>query len=175
MQNISTSDTPVDPWAILDTELNAWVSEGRCADLWWRDDDAVAAGRKLARLVDMCAATGLLLAVIPAAVKDSLVAALSAVSHVRIAQHGYAHINHADRGTGQGAWELGLHRGEKPVLADLQLGREILENRFESSFLPVLVPPWNHLAPELLPVLAARGYRAVSAFGPRAQMSPVPG
>ncbi len=172
---MSTPDTPVNPWANLDTELDAWVSEGRCANLWWRDDDAVAAGPKLARLVNMCSATGLLLAVIPAPMKDTLVAALSTASHVRVAQHGYAHINHAERGTGQGAWELGLHRGEKAVLADLQLGRELLEDRFESCFLPVLVPPWNHLAPELLPVLAARGYCAVSAFGPRAQVSPVPG
>lgn len=175
MPHLATPDTQTDPWTLLDAELDAWVAEGRCADLWWRDDDAVAAGCKLERLVDMCSATGLLLAVIPALMKDTLVAAVSSASHVRVAQHGYAHINHAERGKGQGAWELGLHRGKAAVLEDLQRGREVLEDRFESRFLPILVPPWNHVAPELLPVLAARGYRAVSAFGPRAHVNPVPG
>lgn len=175
MQDVLLTDSQIDPWSRLDEELDAWAADGRCASLWWRDDDAAAAGPRLARLLDICAATGLLLAVIPARLQASLVAALSTVSHVRIAQHGYAHINHAERGTGQGAWELGLHRGEAPVLADLQAGRQPLEDQFGPAFLPIVVPPWNHLAPELLPALAARGYRAVSAFGPRTQVNPVPG
>lgn len=175
MQNVSRSAVQPDPWLLLDQELDAWASEGRCASLWWRDDDAAASGPRLARLIDVCSITGLLLAVIPARLQPSLVATLSGVSHVRVAQHGYAHINHAERGTGQGAWELGLHRGKAAVLADLQMGRKPLEDQFGPRFLPVVVPPWNHLSPELLPDIAACGYRAVSAFGPRAQVSPVPG
>ncbi len=175
MRNVPQPTDQSDPWSLLDEELDAWVSEGRCADLWWRDDDAAAAGPRLTRLIELCSFTGLLLAVIPARLQASLVNSLSGVSHVRVAQHGYAHINHAARGTGQGAWELGLHRGHAAVLADLQMGRKPLEDQFGPVFLPIVVPPWNHLAPELLPELAARGYRGVSAFGPRVQMSPAPG
>ncbi len=161
---------------LLDEELNAWQANGRRATLWWRDDDAVAAGPLFERLMKIGEQTGLLLAVIPAPLQSSLSEALAGgVPFVRVAQHGYAHINHAPRGMGLGAWELGMHRGEQTVLADLDIGRSILETAFADTFAPVLVPPWNHVAPELFKSLAARGYRAVSTEGPRAARELVPG
>lgn len=182
------TDTPQDPWLLLDEEFNAWEADGRCASLWWRDDDAVAAGPQLDRLLNTCADTGLLLAVIPALLEASLpkalVRALAEVlarsdskdaAFVSVAQHGYAHINHAPRGMGLGAWELGMHRGESCVLSELDAGRKILEEAFGELFLPVLVPPWNHIAPELYDALAERGYRAVSTEGPRTARELAPG
>ena len=156
-----------DPWSQLDAELDAWASLAQVATLWWRDDDAVAPGGKLERLVELTSDCGLLLAVIPAQAQASLASMLDSCPHVQVAQHGYAHINHAPRGQGLGAWELGLHRGEAAVLADLAMGRERLEDLFGSVFLPVIVPPWNRIAPELLPPIAERAYLGVSAFGPR--------
>ncbi|MGQ7842956.1 polysaccharide deacetylase family protein [Granulosicoccus sp. 3-233] len=171
-----TTDSPQDPWLLLDEELHAWQRSGRCATLWWRDDDAVAAGPLLDRLMSLCRDTGLLLAVIPEPLQASLVEALAEDKpFVRVAQHGYAHINHAPRGRGLGAWELGMHRGEQAVLADLDAGRRILETVFGETFLPVLVPPWNHVAPELHAALAARGYRALSTEGARTARELVPG
>ncbi len=120
-------------------------------------------------------ATGLLLAVIPAHVQRALVGATADVAHVFIAQHGYAHINHAPRGQGLGAWELGMHRGERAVLQDLDHGRQVLEQTFGRTFLPVLVPPWNRIDARLFDAMVARGYQAVSAFGARVTESPVPG
>lgn len=105
----------------------------------------------------------------------SLIEALAGNTHVRVAQHGFAHINHAPRGQGLGAWELGLHRGESIVLDELDRGRGKLEQGFGDTFLPVLVPPWNHLAPELYEAVAGRGYQAVSAFGARESRLLVPG
>jgi len=160
-----TADT--DPWAALAAELDAWDAAGRIADLWWRDDDAAAVGPKLHKLFNVTATTGLLLAVIPARVEDGLKRSVDAAAHVRVGQHGYAHVNHAPRGQGLGAWELGLHRGEAAVLDDLAAGRERLEALFEARYLPVVVPPWNRIDPDLFPLLAARGYYGVSAFGPR--------
>jgi len=175
-KKVTTDTTDVDPWAQLDTEFQAWISEGcKSASLWWRDDDAVASGARLDQLIDISANAGLLLAVIPASLEHSLGRALADVAHVHIAQHGYAHINHAQRGAGLGAWELGLHRGESAVLTELDLGRKRLEELFGSSFLPVVVPPWNRIAAELLQPLATRGYVGVSAFGARAAKHPVPG
>lgn len=164
MTDYTTSDTP-DPWQLLHKELDAWVAIGKQATLWWRDDDAVAAGPKLSRLVELTANAGLLLAVIPAKVNASLATDLATSAHVEIAQHGYAHINHAPRGQGLGAWELGMHRGETAVLSDLATGREQLETHFTDSFLPVIVPPWNRIAPELLLPIHKSGYRGISAFG----------
>jgi len=157
----------MDPWQTLNTELDAWADNGKIADLWWRDDDAVDVGSKLDKLISVTETTGLLLAVIPAHAKAELATALNAVSHVKAAQHGYAHINHAERGKGLGAWELGLHRGEKIVLEELDLGRSRLETLFEDNFIPVIVPPWNHMDSALLAPIAARGYSGVSGFGPR--------
>lgn len=175
-----TTHTAQDPWLLLHEEFDAWQESGRTASLWWRDDDAVADGPVLQRLLRTCRDTGLLLAVIPEPLQPSLPEALAealagGVSFVRVAQHGYAHINHAPRGMGLGAWELGLHRGAQAVLAELDKGREMLETAFGETFLPVVVPPWNHIAPELYETLAARGYHAVSAEGARAAPELVPG
>lgn len=169
------TDLQQDPWLLLDEELNAWHAAGRCANLWWRDDDAVAGGPLLDRLLDTCADTGLLLAVIPAPLQRSLISALSGAPKVRVAQHGYAHVNHAPRGTGQGAWELGLHRAEQTVLQELDAGRDRLEQAFGEKFLRVVVPPWNHIDSALFEPIAARGYFAVSTFGPRANRDLLPG
>ena len=158
--------TNTDPWAALDAELDAWAADGRTADLWWRDDDAVAWGPKLERLCELTATTGLLLAVIPERAEDGLARA-SQIPQLRIAQHGYAHVNHAPKGQGLGAWELGLHRGEARVMAELDKGRAHLQAIFQGRFLPVVVPPWNRIDPALYAPLAGHGYRGVSAFGPR--------
>jgi len=154
-------------WQTLNAELDAWAASGEIADLWWRDDDAVAAGPKLDRLFSVTETTGLLLAVIPARAEEELVQAVQSAGHVKVAQHGYAHTNHAVRGRGQGAWELGLHRGKKVLLDELDLGRQRLEALFDDNFIPVVVPPWNNLDQALLAPIAARGYSGVSGFGPR--------
>lgn len=162
-------------WAQLETELDAWLVAGRIANFWWRDDDAAAPGPRLDQLIDITKPTGLLLAVIPKRLQPTLVTSLSQAPHVHVAQHGYAHINHAPRGRGLGAWELGLHRGIDAVMADLDAGHACLESHFQSQFLPVVVPPWNRIAPELMQAIAARGYLGVSAFGPRSTVSTAPG
>lgn len=169
------TDSRQDPWSLLDEELNAWQTAGRCATLWWRDDDAVAGGPLLDRLLATCADTGLLLAVIPAPLQQSLIDAVAGIATLSVAQHGYAHVNHAPRGMGLGAWELGLHRGEQLVMEELGLGRERLQQAFGDGFLPVVVPPWNHIDPALFEPIAARGYCAVSTSGPREREYLLPG
>ncbi len=168
-------DTDNDPWVSLNAEFDAWAASGQPATLWWRDDDARASGPKLARLIELSSSAGILLAVIPARLQSDLVKDLSTVPHVQVAQHGYAHINHAPRGQGLGAWELGMHRGLEAVMADLDAGREQLETSFAERFLPIVVPPWNHIDPALLSPIASRGYVGVSTFGPRIDVEPVSG
>ncbi len=157
----------MDPWRALETELDTWAAIGKVADLWWRDDDAVAVGQQFDRLVSVTETTGLLLAVIPLHATEELAAAVTDAAHVKVAQHGYAHINHADREQGVGAWELGLHRGEQVVLDELDQGRARLELMFPDDYIPVIVPPWNRIDPALFMPAARRGYRGVSVFGAR--------
>lgn len=156
-----------DPWARLDEEFGLWETARRTASLWWRDDDATAPGPLLDRLLGMTedAGAGLLLAVIPARAEPALAGGLGA--RTRIAQHGFAHVNHAPRGQGLGAWELGDHRPRIEVLAELETGRDRLAALFGVRFVPVVVPPWNRIDPGLFSCLAERGYAGVSAFGPR--------
>lgn len=160
-----------DPWTALVRELDAWDAQGRVADLWWRDDDATSPGPKLDRLIELTATTGLLLATVPASVESELCRVIERAPHVRIGQHGYAHINHAPKGQGAGAWELGLHRGEAAVLADLDRGRQILQQLFDALFISVVIPPWNRLDGALLQPIADRGFRGISLFGARTKVS----
>ncbi len=160
------------PWQLLDSELNHWVADDKQATLWWRDDDAVAPGPKLDQLIKLTRTTGLLLAVIPANANPTLAPAVSDSPLLRIAQHGYAHINHAPRGQGLGAWELGLHRGEEAVLNELLIGRERLNALLGEQFLPVIVPPWNRIAPEVVGRLKGVNYVGVSAFGAQPTLHP---
>lgn len=154
-----------DPWARLDAELNAWASNGQTASFWWRDDDAIAAGEKLDRLFELTAESGLLLACIPSRADKSLATSIAAFPHVSVAQHGYSHTNHAPRGQGCGAWELGLHRGIDTVMSELGLGRKLLKDLVGAAFLPVIVPPWNRIDWQLLDPIAQAGFEGISAFG----------
>ena len=156
-----------DPWCSLHAELDEWHKSERLATLWWRDDDTTKPGPLLERLQSICADTGLLLAVVPQHCDPALYAFCVDTPSVRIAQHGYAHINHAPRGQGLGAWELGLHREMATVLSELEEGHKRLVDAYAELFLPVVVPPWNRIDPKLFPALQANGYKAVSAFGTR--------
>ena len=164
-------------WDALNTELDEWSGAGLTATFWWRDDDAIKQGPKLEYLINqsIVANSPLLLAVIPANVDPDLLSAVTKHEHVLIAQHGYAHINHAPRGQGLGAWELGMHRGEQAVMNDLIEGYEILSSLFNNKFVPVVVPPWNKIDSALFKAMSINGYKGVSAFGLRECAEPVTG
>ncbi|KAB1439059.1 polysaccharide deacetylase family protein [Pseudodesulfovibrio senegalensis] len=155
----------LDALAAIANELDAWRANERTATLWWRDDDAHAAGPELDRLLALCRAhnTPCSLAAIPARVEDSMVALLHGTPQAWVLQHGYAHVNHAPRGKGLGAWELGLHRPLQTVLDDLERGRTILKDRFKGRFVPAVVPPWNRIDPVLLRHFPALGLTGMSA------------
>ena len=154
-------------WTKLIAELDLWAKAEITATFWWRDDDAIEATDALDRLIKETTKTQapLLLASIPLHVKASLFKAISENEQIIIAQHGYAHINHAPHGQGLGAWELGLHRGEQAALTDLKQGCKILSEMFADKFIPVVVPPWNRIDNQLFSAMSEIGYKGVSAFG----------
>ncbi len=163
-------------WTRLEAELSAWQQARRTASLWWRDDDAGDATPALRRLMAIALThrVPLALATVPAWATSALAAAVSeAGTVVSVLQHGYAHANHAP--LGQKKFELGPERPAAVVVAELAQGWHVLESRFGAQFSPVLVPPWNRMAPYLPPFLAELRYRGLSQFGPRARRQPVRG
>ena len=162
-------------WPDLDDELGAWAEEGRRAGLWWRDDDAAQDTPALRRLLDLAGgdAPALVMAVIPATLNEAAAERISAGQNWWVVQHGYAHANHAR----ESEKKIELGGGHPAELCESQLreGRAILSARFSDKFLPALVPPWNRIAPELIPRLAALGYAAISTYGARDTTEPESG
>lgn len=163
-------------WADLDTELARWADAGHVATIWWRDDDVAAVTPALERLLLLRRTyeIGLGLAVIPAALRPDLRQRLHEESQdVAVLQHGYAHQNHAP--PSEKKIELGLHRPLPIVIGELGTGLVALTQAFGVRFLPVMVPPWNRIAPRLVPVLPEIGLHGLSAFGMRTRAVPVRG
>lgn len=161
-------------WQDLDQELAAWQKSGRCATLWWRDDDASEPSPALERLLRRSETAGvpLSLAVIPARTGAALAERLSGCGpSLQVLQHGFSHTNHAP--AGRKKMELGPERSNVAVCKELALGRAILGRLFAARSLPVLVPPWNRLPGALVADLPGLGFRGLSRHGPRATVIPV--
>lgn len=146
--------------------LDACAASGCPVEIWLRDDDATEPSAPLAMLLDQAQShiVPVTLAVIPAPADEPLANFLSQRSGVSVAVHGWRHENHAS--AGQKKQELGLHRGEKCVLEELQQGIERLTSLFGETALPLLVPPWNRIDPALVEHLPSLGYAGLSVFGP---------
>src|SRR5262252_8452325 len=113
-------------WKRLDAELAQWRSGGRSATFWCRDDDASRDSVLLQRLLEIAESARLpiALAAIPAALEQSLVAALARSRFATVIQHGYAHQNHAP--AMERKMELGLHRDAEASIRELCRGTDVL-------------------------------------------------
>lgn len=162
-------------FAALRAELDRWSESGRCATLWWRDDDACLATPALARMLAVADASAvpLALAVIPARLSGELVGAVAASSGCSVLQHGFAHRNHAP--AGERSCELGAHRPLAITAEELARGQRRLRDAFGAQGLPILVPPWNRIAAAVVAALPELGYRGVSTFAPRSSAQAAPG
>jgi hypothetical protein len=146
-------------WSDLTAELDEWARNGRVATLWWRDDDAVAVTPALGRALALSRRyqAPIHLSVIPARMSADFGRELEGDALIAVLQHGFAHAE----------GELYGNRPPEHVLAELVEGREILSRALGKRFLPVLVPPWNLIRPDFIPVAFQAGLHAVSADGPR--------
>lgn len=160
-------------WAPLEAELEAWSAAGRIARFWWRDDDATAPSAPLDRLLTLAGDVPLALAVIPSTATEALADRLATADIVTVLQHGIAHINHAVPPAKKA--ELGADRPAAALATALDAGRRRLEALFGRRFRPVLVPPWNRIADDLVALLPQAGFIGLSTAGPRRQAEPVPG
>jgi hypothetical protein len=163
-------------WQNLSEELDAWAAAGRCATLWWRDDDAIEPSPELARLLALAAARDLplALAVIPARASEALAEWLRVhPARPALLQHGYAHKNHAPEGEKKA--ELGPHRPAGAVLEELTRGWQRMTELFGETWAPILVPPHNRIAGSVVQGLRELGFRGLSTHGPRAAVLAAPG
>jgi len=154
----------------LTRELDLWHDSSRVAQLWWRDDDAVAVTPALDRLLALANAFGIEIgvAIIPALAEDSIADALARHAGAVPLQHGYRHKNHAPPGAP--AVECGGARPIEEVIAELEAGAERMHALFGGRFGDLMAAPWNHIDPPVLEKLVASGFRGASAYGPRAAM-----
>jgi hypothetical protein len=150
----------------LQDEIARRADIGKPMQLWLRDDDATEPTAELDHLLALTAAhvVPVLLAVIPSLTGEALSARLTDESHASVAVHGWAHKNHAS--SGEKNQELGAHRPDEQVVAELGAGFEILATLHAERFVPMLVPPWNRIAPAVVAGLPALGFEALSVFGP---------
>lgn len=138
--------------------------------MWWRDDDAVAAGGRLDRLLEIAGRVPVSLAVIPAQAEAGLAARLAG-SAVAVLQHGWAHVNY---GAAKKS-EFPAERAATMAAADLGAGRARLAALFAARALAVLAPPWNRIADQVLPWLGRCRIAGLSRLGPRRAAWPAAG
>jgi hypothetical protein len=132
--------------------------------IWWRDDDAGATHPGLDRLLGIARHRGvpLALAVVPGWLDGTTQGLLAGHPRATIWQHGWQHRDHAEQGSRK--IELGGRVDAAELARNLARGRKILEDSFGSQFQPVMVPPWNRIAPEIERLLPDLGYAALSTI-----------
>ncbi|TWF57126.1 polysaccharide deacetylase family protein [Neorhizobium alkalisoli] len=145
------------------------AQQGKSVDFWLRDDDATEPTAALDQLTGLCMefSVPLLLAVIPEPTDERLAAHLDGLdkADVAVAVHGWTHQNHA--GPQEKKQELGSHRPLTEVTDELAAGFAKLTELHASRFVPMLVPPWNRIAPSVIAALPDLGFRSLSTFGPK--------
>lgn len=156
-------------WSDLVDELDRWGEAGRCASLWWRDDDAVAPTLQLDRLLRLARGVPIALAVIPGLAEPDLPAVLGTTPNLAVLQHGWRHLNHAVAGKKS---EFPATRAATAAAADLAAGAQRLRELFGPQFVAMLAPPWNRFAAELLPLLAPAGIAGLSVMAGGSRTEP---
>lgn len=149
----------------LKQHLDHLAGQGQQVTFWLRDDDAVLPTDALERLLSLTQVhkVPLALAVIPEETGQALVDRMSVLSHVRVCVHGWSHRSYSTPPAKK--QELGLDRPLKTVIDELQTGFDKLQALYGTQFEPMLVPPWNRIAPEIVEALGPIGFQSLSVFG----------
>lgn len=135
---------------------------------WWRDDDAGTDDERLLPLLRLAKhrRAPLALAVVPRWLVQVTTDRILTAGCATVLQHGIAHADHSIPPAKK--IELGGRADPAVLLTDLRDGRLALTRAFAQQFAPVLVPPWNRIAPKLVAHLPESGFVGVSTYGPRA-------
>jgi hypothetical protein len=145
-------------------------------EVFFRDDDAGWAPDRLRALLARFEHHELPvdLAVIPAALDESLAAELRAratTQRLGLHQHGFAHRNHEPEGR---KYEFGPHRSPTRQRRDIEAGAARLADLLGDLVQPIFTPPWNRCTVETGRCLAELGFNVLSRES-RAAPVEVPG
>jgi hypothetical protein len=134
---------------------------------WWRDDDAGADRAQLAALLALAdrRRAPVALAVVPDWLEAACMERIHLCGIASVLQHGMAHSNHAVAPAKK--VELGGGAERPPLFSGLEQRRLRLRHLFGDKFAPVLVPPWNRIANDIVDALPSLGFAGLSTFGPR--------
>jgi hypothetical protein len=154
-------------WSPVDEALRRAQDQGCALRFWWRDDDAVADTPQLDRLLSLARQyeAGIALAAIPRDLQPSLAQRLSDEERVFALVHGWSHANHAPAHEKKA--EFGNHRSLDLMAAEAEQALHQAKERLGHKLLPVFVPPWNRIAPDLVSRLPGLGFKALSTFNDR--------
>jgi hypothetical protein len=149
-------------WLRLGAELARWRKARRTPLLWWRDDDAFEPSTQLRRLVGHAERAGvpLSLSVIPALLSPELCAWVNRYPSVTVLQHG---IDHTDAGGAEEPTQFDPRQPPHAVAQRLGHGWSALAGFHRR--IPVYVPPWNALTPNVTAAAAMVGLESISAWG----------
>jgi hypothetical protein len=161
-------------WRPVTEALDRWSAAGLQAPLWLRDDDAVEPSPALERLTGLAQRfkVPVALAIVPAPTGKALAAELENQLHVAPIVHGWAHRNHAAEG--EKKQEFGPQRPLSEMIDELTRGLHKMKTLYGTRLVPILVPPWNRIAPQVAECLGEIGYAAFSRFGLALAHSSVP-
>ena len=164
--------------AQLCVALDDLQARRRTVNIFFRDDDVDEDEPSLRKLLGTLIGleVPINLQIIPARLTDEAIGLLQE-AHARrpdlleLNQHGWQHVNHEPKGR---KCEFGASRRFEQQLADIALGREVLEQAFGSAFSTVFTPPWNRCTEdtyraldqlEFLALSKLRGKESVTGYG----------
>lgn len=142
-------------WAALE----AAIARRGGATFWWRDDDAAEYTPALERLLDVD--VPIALAVVPLKATPELFKHLR--DNIVVLQHGTDHVNRA--APGEKKTEFPASEPDERALERLAAAARRLKEMSGGRALPVLVPPWNRIRPDLAGKLSAMGLIGLSRDG----------
>ncbi len=154
---------PAPPW--VQHELETIFSTVPAVSAFFRVDDVGDNAEQFPRLMELFIRyrTPLCLAVVPTWFSERQWQAYTPFEPCNELwswhQHGYAHQNHETAGKKS---EFGNSRTTKEVAADIQRGKDILENIMGDALRPMFTPPWNRCSKETLSALADHGFQILS-------------
>ncbi len=150
----------------LDPLRRTLDGSSRTVTFFFRDDDAGWRDDRLLALLDVYVERGVPIdvAAIPVALTPDLATELRArlaraPELLAVHQHGYAHVNHEERGRRS---EFGSSRSLAAQLGDIRAGRRRLEELLGPVLQPMFTPPWNRCTAETGRALLEAGVRVLS-------------
>ena len=159
----------------LKSFLKTCEEKGKEINIFLRDDDIDVDEETLRHLLDISLSRSvpINLEIIPGKLTEAAIRLLK--DHKRFFpelfefhQHGWMHLNHEEQGR---KCEFGISRNFDQQFADIQKGKDLLEEIFGERFYPSFTPPWNRCTKDTFNALDQLGFQVLSKDSGNQQIS----